>query len=61
MLFDKAHIMYIVIALLVTIGLEILFSHIKKEENKDKVLKFFAIITVVLHFSLIWTSYFYNR
>lgn len=59
MLFDTPHILYMVISTLITIGLLIVFGlKIKKYEHKKIILKIFAVLTVVLHFSSLWVDFF---
>lgn len=59
MLFDLAHILYIIISSLIIIGLLVVCCFfIKKEKYKSIVLKFFAILTVVIHFSSVYVDYF---
>lgn len=62
MLFDKQHILYMVISALVTAGVMVIaYFFIKKEKGKEMLLRFFAIITVVLHFSSIYYDYFFEH
>ena len=59
MLFDLPHVLYIVISSVITIGLLILFGFtIKKESQKEFILKLFALLTVILHFSSVYVSFF---
>jgi len=59
MLFDTAHILYMVISAILTIGLLILCHFfVKSEKWKDILLKTAAILTVIIHFSSIYLSYF---
>lgn len=52
MLFDLAHSLYIGISTLITILILIISTFYLKEQNhKDLFLKFFAVITIVLHYS----------
>ena len=58
-MFNTQHILYMVISGLATIVLLMLFSrYAKTQQQKDKILKFFAIITVVIHLSDAWVNYF---
>jgi len=51
-LFDGFHIMYIVISLLLTGGILYLASkYLKKELHKEAFLKFWGLITFLLHIS----------
>ncbi|MBQ8545977.1 MAG: hypothetical protein IJ437_03440 [Clostridia bacterium] len=59
MLFDLPHILYMVFSGIVTAGILITASFlIKKQTSKDWFLRFWAIITVVIHFSSIYYDYF---
>lgn len=59
MLFDKAHIIYMLTSLVVTVGLLLCCKFfIKKDKYKDLVLKIAAILTVVIHFSSLYVDYF---
>lgn len=58
-MFNTQHIMYMVISGVLTIALLILarlFVH--SDQSKNKILKFFAIITVLIHYSNLWVDYF---
>ena len=58
-MFNTTHILYMVISALITAGLLILFRYkVKTQEGKNTVLKFFAIITVVIHYSSLWVDFF---
>lgn len=57
MLFDTVHILYIVLTFVTTIGSLIGLKFIKEQKWKDFALKSFALVTVLVHFSLVWTSY----
>ena len=56
-MFNLSHILYIVISLVITIGLLIGFSFIKKQKGKDWVLKGFALATFILHISIMWVDF----
>ncbi len=59
MLFDLYHILYMIISAIVIAGILIIAAHfIKKQKAKDLFLKFWAIITVIIHFSSIYYEYF---
>lgn len=61
MLFDLTHTLYIIISLLVTFLLLFLaHKNIHQQKSRLKFLKFFAIITFVLHISIMWTTYLEN-
>lgn len=58
MLFDLAHSLYVVISTVITIVILILATiYLKEQKQKDVFLKFFAIITVVLHYSGLWVDF----
>lgn len=62
MLFDTPHILYMVISAVITAGIMVLaFFFLKSQKAKDFLLKFFAIITVVIHFSQIYYDFFVNN
>ena len=42
---------------LIIISLFIIFKKVKEENKKDKILKIFAILTVIIHFSSLWVDY----
>lgn len=61
MLFDLVHILYMVISAALTAGLLIVFAlFIKEEKKKVSLLKWIAVVTVVLHYSNIWVQFFGN-
>ncbi len=59
MLFDKNHILYMVISAVITAGL-LVGAHFlfRKQKHKDLFLKFWAVATVVIHFSSIYYDYY---
>lgn len=58
-MFNTQHILYMVISGALTAVLLIMASKLLKERGqKDRFLKFFAILTVVLHYSNLWVDYF---
>lgn len=58
-MFNSQHILYMVISGLVTVGLLWLFSrYAKTQRQKDSILSFFAVITVLIHISDAWVDYF---
>ena len=60
-MFNLQHILYIVISFILTVALLVLFSkYAKDDKTKNKILKFFAILTVVIHYSNLWVDYFSN-
>jgi hypothetical protein len=59
MLFDTTHILYLIISYLLIAGILVFcFYKIKQERYKIFILKFSAIITVILHFSSLWVDFF---
>ncbi len=61
MLFDLTHNLYMVISAIITVGILILASKfIKTDKNKELFLKWVAVITVILHYSIIWVEFFGN-
>ena len=62
MLFDLPHILYMVFSGMITAGILISASFlIKKQGSKDWFLRFWAVITVVIHFSSIYYDYFVDK
>ncbi len=60
-MFDTTHILYMVISVVLTAVLLVLAAvFIKKQEQKNLILKAIAIVTVSLHYSSIWVEYFSN-
>lgn len=58
-MFNTQHILYMLISGLLTVALLILVRcFVKEEKGKDRILRFFAIITVVIHYSNLWVDYF---
>lgn len=59
MLFDASHIWYIVISTVLSVlSLFLAFKFVKNQLWKNRILKFFAITTVILHFSSLFVDYF---
>ncbi len=59
MLFDLAHILYMVISAIITALVMVLaYRFAKTQKQKDLLLKIFAILTVVIHFSSLYYDYF---
>ncbi len=58
MLFDTTHIVYIVCSFGVTLPIVFSLSFIKNKKNKGFVLKIFAVLTILLHFSNLWINFF---
>lgn len=58
-MFNTAHILYMVISAILSVGVLVLcFYKVKSEKAKNNVLKFFAIITVIIHYSSLWVDFF---
>lgn len=58
-MFNKQHILYIVISgILTVIGFILARKFAKDEKSKNSILKLFAIVTVAIHYSNIWVDYF---
>lgn len=58
-MFNTQHILYMVISAIVTAALLVLFNKkVTTDRRKDQVLRFFAIITVIIHISDAWVDYF---
>ena len=58
-MFNTAHILYMVISAILSAGVLVLcYFKVKTERAKAIVLRFFAIITVVIHFSSLWVDFF---
>ena len=58
-MFDLGHIMYMVISAIVSgVILFAMVKYFKTEEKKYAALKFFAIITVIIHYSSLWVDFF---
>ncbi|MBR2903506.1 MAG: YwaF family protein [Clostridia bacterium] len=60
-MFNLQHILYMVISAIVSAGLLVLFAKtVKEQKHKNFILKFFAVITVVIHISNLWVEFFQN-
>ncbi|MBQ9762032.1 MAG: YwaF family protein [Oscillospiraceae bacterium] len=58
-MFNEQHISYIVISGLLTAVLLVLARiFVKDERSKNNILKFWAILTVAIHYSNLWVDYF---
>lgn len=58
-MFNTQHILYMVISGIITaLLLYLANAHVKDEKSKNRILKFTAIITVVIHYSNLWVDYF---
>lgn len=56
---DLKHVLYIVISFVITAFLLIVFyKKLRTERGKDNILKVSAVLTVILHFSSLWVSFF---
>lgn len=59
---DLNHILYTTISSVITaVGLIILALKLKEQKHKDLVLKISAILTVIIHYSTLWTDYFSGK
>ena len=57
-MFNLVHILYMVISAILSAGiLAFLYFKCKDEDKKVKVLKFFAVITVIIHYSSLWVMF----
>lgn len=62
MLFDLPHILYMVISAIITGAIMVAAAFLlKSQRSKDSFLKFWAVITVVIHFSSIYTDYYIDK
>ena len=60
-MFNLTHILYMIISAIISTLLLIYFRFKVTDENaKIKILKFFAVITVIIHFSSLWVDFFTN-
>ena len=60
-MFNLGHILYMVISGLVSVLLILtMVRYIKTDNGKTGALKFFAIITVIIHYSSLWVDFFKN-
>ncbi|MCL2675132.1 MAG: YwaF family protein [Firmicutes bacterium] len=57
-MFNVSHIIYIIVSLAVTAGALTGFHYIKNQRWKDFVLKTCALLTFVLHISIMWVDFF---
>ena len=58
-MFNTQHILYMVVSgVLTAIVLVLAAKWLKTEQCKNRLLKFFAIITVILHYSDVWVDFF---
>ena len=56
-MFNTQHILYMVISAIITAGLLVLFSKkVTTDRRKSQVLRFFAVITVIIHISDAWVD-----
>jgi len=59
MLFDKSHIIYMVVSTVVVVGLLIVCAQfVKDQKYKNLILKISAILTVIIHYSTLYVDYF---
>lgn len=58
-MFDLGHILYMVVSGIITAALLWLMArYFKTDDKKIRALKFFAIITVIIHYSSLWVDFF---
>ena len=58
-MFDLGHILYMIISGIISVLiLWLMAKHFKIEDKKYAALKFFAIITVIIHYSSLWVDFF---
>lgn len=58
-MFDLGHILYMVISAVISgLLLWLMHRYLKTEEKKYGALKFFAVITVIIHYSSLWVDFF---
>jgi hypothetical protein len=58
-MFNFEHLMYMAVSGLLTVVMLVLFRrYARTEQAKNKILQFFAIITVVIHYSNLWVDFF---
>lgn len=58
-MFNTQHILYMVISgILTAVLLALSAKYAKDDDTKNRILKFFAVITVVIHYSNLWVDYF---
>lgn len=61
-MFNLQHILYLVISFVLTAGLLVVFElKVKNQEQKNSILVFSAVITVIIHYSNIWVEYFATK
>ena len=56
-MFNQTHIIYMIISAIVTIGIALALFFIKSKKLNKIAIWFFAISTVVIHFSGLWYQY----
>ena len=60
-LFDKGHSMYMILSTIATAVILLLaHKYIKTQRGKDRFLKLFAILTVIIHYSVVYVDLFKN-
>ena len=58
-MFNSEHIGYMIISGIISIAiLFLMFRFCKTEKSKSIAIKFFAVITVIIHYSSLWVSFF---
>lgn len=60
-MFNLQHILYMVISTFLTVALLVVFAlRVKEDKTKNLILKIFAILTVIIHYSDLWYGFFAN-
>ena len=58
-MFNSTHISYMVVSAVISAAILLLaFRFCKTEKSKFTAIKFFAVITVIIHYSTLWVDYF---
>lgn len=61
-LFDVGHISYMAVSFAIMIGLLVLAAiYLKTPRQKDNFLKFWAIFTVILHYTVVYTNFLFEN
>ena len=61
-MFNLQHILYMVISFALSgVFLYLGKKYIKKDEHHDKIIRFLAVITVLIHISCLWVDFFTNK
>ena len=58
-MFGTTHILYMLISAIISVGILVfLYVKVKDDDNKTLALKLMAVITVIIHYSSLWVSFF---